>query len=86
MNPDSALLVKAIVEVARALGKKTVAEYVGDEETLRLLQQFGVDYGQGFYLGKPEKLSESLSRDWSSGVAVSSEIHVGDSTTAGPAR
>jgi len=59
-------LVKAIVELARALGKKTVAKYVGDEETVRLLQQFGVDYGQGFFLGKPEKLTESLSRDWSS--------------------
>ena len=66
-NPVDCHLVKAIVEVARALGKKTVAEYVGDEETLHLLQQFGIDYGQGFFLGKPERLAESLSRDWSSG-------------------
>ena len=66
-NPVDQHLIKAIVEVARALGKKTVAEYVGDEETLCLLQQFGVDYGQGFYLGKPERLAVSLSHDWSSG-------------------
>jgi EAL domain-containing protein (putative c-di-GMP-specific phosphodiesterase class I) len=39
---------------------------VGDEQTLRLLQQFGVDYGQGFFLGRPESLAESLSHDWSS--------------------
>jgi len=65
-SPVDQHLVKAIVEVARALGKKTVAEYVGDEQTLRLLQQFGVDYGQGFFLGKPKSLAESLSHDWSS--------------------
>ena len=51
-------LVKAIVEVARGLGKKTIAEFVGDKEAVRLLHEFGVDYAQGYYIGKPRSLLE----------------------------
>jgi diguanylate cyclase (GGDEF)-like protein/PAS domain S-box-containing protein len=46
-------LVRGIVEMARGLGIKVVAEYVEDEETLKLLRQYGVGYGQGFYWGAP---------------------------------
>ena len=53
-------LVKAIVEVARALGKYTIAEFVEDEETLRLLRELGVDYGQGYHLGRPVPVSDVL--------------------------
>ncbi len=55
-------LVKAMVEVARGLGKKTVAEYVECEETVRLLREFGVDYAQGYYIGEPRPLSEIQSQ------------------------
>ncbi len=51
-------LVKAMVEVARGLGKKTTAEFVENEETLRLLREYGVDYAQGYHVGKPRKMSE----------------------------
>jgi diguanylate cyclase (GGDEF)-like protein len=54
-------VVIAIVDIARALGLQTVAEYVGDEETARLLREIGVDFGQGFFLGKPEPLYGALS-------------------------
>ncbi|NLL19548.1 MAG: EAL domain-containing protein, partial [Clostridia bacterium] len=47
-------LVKFMVEVAKGLNKKTVAEFVENEQTVRLLQEYGVDYGQGYYFGKPE--------------------------------
>lgn len=47
-------LIKSVVDVARALGKQTVAEFVGDEETLNLVRRLGVDYAQGHYLGYPE--------------------------------
>ena len=48
------LLVQSIVEIARGLGKRTVAEHVEDESTLALLRDYGVDYGQGFLLGRPQ--------------------------------
>jgi len=51
-------LVKAMVEVARGLGKKTTAEFVENEATLRLLREYGVDYAQGYHIGKPRHVSE----------------------------
>ncbi|MDO8745228.1 MAG: EAL domain-containing protein [Candidatus Brocadiaceae bacterium] len=51
-------LVKAMVEVARGLGKKTIAEFVENEETLHLLREYGIDYAQGYHIGKPRHVSE----------------------------
>jgi diguanylate cyclase (GGDEF)-like protein/PAS domain S-box-containing protein len=53
-------VVKAIVGVAQALGIKTVAESVADEETIGLLQKHRVDYAQGYFVGKPAPLSAAL--------------------------
>ncbi|MBM4054034.1 MAG: EAL domain-containing protein [Planctomycetes bacterium] len=53
-------LVKAMVEVARGLGKYTIAEYVGCEKTVALLQELGVDFAQGYYIGNPKPASEAL--------------------------
>ncbi|HHT9135957.1 MAG TPA: EAL domain-containing protein [Candidatus Wunengus sp. YC60] len=57
-NQTDQHLVKAMVEVARGLGKQTIAEFVGCEETVRLLSKYGVDYAQGHYIGKPGAVSE----------------------------
>lgn len=50
---EDQVFVRAIVEVARGLGKKTVAEFVGDDQTLALLAEMGVDYAQGYHLSFP---------------------------------
>ncbi len=47
------VLVKAISEMARGLGIKTIAEYVDKEETLAILKDLAIDYAQGYYIGKP---------------------------------
>ena len=52
-NHDNQLFVKAMVEVARGLGKLTVAEFVEDEATLSMVKSLGVDLAQGYYLGRP---------------------------------
>ena len=57
-NDADELTVKAIVEIARGLGKKTIAEYVEEETTVEMLRELGVDMAQGFHLGKPVALSE----------------------------
>jgi len=57
-NPVDLALVKAIYEVATALGKKTVAEFVENEETLQMLANIGVTYAQGYHLGKPKPVDE----------------------------
>jgi EAL domain-containing protein (putative c-di-GMP-specific phosphodiesterase class I) len=48
------LVVKALVDVARGMGKQTIAEFVGDEATLRLLASYGVDLAQGYAVGRPQ--------------------------------
>ncbi|HYX77735.1 MAG TPA: EAL domain-containing protein, partial [Solirubrobacterales bacterium] len=47
------VLVRGMVEVARGLGVKTVAEFVEDQATLELLRDYGVDLAQGFHVGPP---------------------------------
>ena len=47
------LAVRAVVAIARGPGKLTVAERVGDDDTIALLRDFGVDYAQGFHIAHP---------------------------------
>ena len=53
-------MVRSVVELARGLGKQTVAEWVGDEATVELLREMGVDFGQGYHLGVPSLLEDVL--------------------------
>ena len=60
MDRTDQLVIKAVVDIARGLGKRTVAEMVGDEETLDLVRELGVDYVQGFHVGRPAPLARWL--------------------------
>lgn len=59
-SPMDQLVVDAIVGIAKGMGKKTIAEFVGDDATARLLATSGVDYAQGYHIGKPWAVSEAL--------------------------
>lgn len=50
--------VVAINRIGKVAGKKTIAEFVENEEIHRLLQQIGVGYGQGNYYDRPNSLEE----------------------------
>jgi EAL domain-containing protein (putative c-di-GMP-specific phosphodiesterase class I) len=50
------LVVQALVGLARGMGVRTIAEYVTDRATLELLRGYGVDYAQGYELGRPQPL------------------------------
>jgi len=54
------LTVKAIVDIARGLGKTTIAEAVGDDATLALLREYGVDFAQGFHVARPRPAASTL--------------------------
>lgn len=54
------LTVQAIVQIARGLGKTTIAEYVQDDLTAKMLHEYGVDMAQGFHLGRPMDVTEAL--------------------------
>jgi len=53
-------LVKAMVELARALGVDTVAEYVENQETLDIVREMGVTFAQGYHVGRPAPLLSRL--------------------------
>ena len=59
-NPMDQLVVEAIVGIAQGMGKQTIAEFVPDEGTRRLLEESGVDYAQGYHVGRPKPLREVL--------------------------
>ena len=66
---DNQLFVKSIVDVARGLGKTTVAEFVEDEDILDMLKHMGVDLVQGYHLDKPQENHPAII------AALSKNIH-----------
>jgi len=55
-DPIDFAMVRSINEIAHVMGKKTIAEFVESKEILQKLNEIGVDYAQGYFIGKPEKL------------------------------
>lgn len=54
MDEVSEVLVKNIAGFSKQLGIKTVAEYVNSKENFQKVVELGLDYSQGFYLGRPK--------------------------------
>lgn len=57
-SEEDQYIVQAMCNVAKGLRKKTVAEWVENEETRVLLESYGVDYLQGYHLGKPMPIEQ----------------------------
>jgi EAL domain-containing protein (putative c-di-GMP-specific phosphodiesterase class I) len=51
-------MIRAIVLLARAVGRRTVAELVPDADSWSCCAEDGVDIAQGFHLGRPQPVSE----------------------------
>jgi diguanylate cyclase (GGDEF)-like protein len=67
-------VVQAMVQIAESMGLTTIAEFVEDAAILRVLQELGVHYAQGYYVGRPAPLStrpamKAESRDAITGLA-----------------
>jgi EAL domain-containing protein (putative c-di-GMP-specific phosphodiesterase class I) len=57
-NEQSQHVVRAIVDLAKAFEKQTVAEGVEDLAALQLLKTMGVDFAQGYAIGRPAPLED----------------------------
>jgi len=69
------LVVRSVAQLARELGKRTIAEFVGDEATLAMLREQGIEYAQGFHIGRPVPLEEvDLAAPVESGTAPSASL------------
>ncbi len=53
-NKNSYLVTKTIVNFAKELGIKVVAEYVHSSSILSIIKSLGIEYSQGFYIDKPK--------------------------------
>jgi diguanylate cyclase (GGDEF)-like protein len=51
-------LVRSLSGLAHTLGVEVVAEYVQDEETMKFLQACGIEYAQGYFLGRPGEFDD----------------------------
>lgn len=57
-DPMDLALVRSINDMAHAMGKQTVAEFVESFEVLDMLRQIGVDYAQGYAIGRPLPMAQ----------------------------
>ncbi len=60
-NPVDQKMIRLIAEIGHEAGMKTVAEYVQNAETLSLLSELGVDFAQGYFVGRPVKRPKAKS-------------------------
>jgi Amt family ammonium transporter len=57
-DPIARAMVSAINTIGHEMGLLTVAEFVESEGILTSLKELGVDYAQGYHLGRPQPLAE----------------------------
>lgn len=57
-DPYKARIVRAVIEFAKALDIKTIAEFVSSEEIYKKVKDLGVDYVQGYFIAEPIKFDE----------------------------
>lgn len=59
-NPIDHAMIRHVHEISKLRGQTTIAEFIETAEQLSALKTIGIDYGQGYYLGKPIPLTEWL--------------------------
>jgi Amt family ammonium transporter len=57
-DPVNRAMVDSIQQMGRAMKLDTIAECVEDEQTLNILREIGIDYAQGYHLGRPQAIRE----------------------------
>ncbi len=64
-DQHSVVMVETIVGLAKKLHIQTIAEFVSSKEILDVVTSLGVDYAQGYHIGKPEPISNYLEAELS---------------------
>jgi len=63
-------IMRSIVGIARDLGKRTVAEFVSEPQILEVCREEGVDFAQGYLIGKPMPYDQFVREFMSSGIVT----------------
>jgi EAL domain-containing protein (putative c-di-GMP-specific phosphodiesterase class I) len=53
-DPIDRAMVEMISHIGKIMGKRTVAEFVESDEIIAALTEIGVDFAQGYAVGRPE--------------------------------
>jgi diguanylate cyclase (GGDEF)-like protein/PAS domain S-box-containing protein len=56
-DPINQAMVRSMNDIAHAMGKQTIAEFVESEKVMDILREIGVDYAQGYHLGRPGEMA-----------------------------
>lgn len=62
-SPTERAMVESINQIAHVMGKQTIAEFVEDDAVLACLRAMGVDFAQGYGVGRPEPLQAARQAD-----------------------
>ncbi len=60
-NDDMKIITQTIINFAKELNIKTIAEYVHSQEVLDIITQMGIDFAQGYHIGKPSTTPQLFS-------------------------
>ena len=61
-DPIDHAMVKSINEIGHVMGMQTIAEFVENDVIKGMLKEIGVDYAQGYGIGKPQPFDDLLGR------------------------
>jgi len=59
-DPIDRAMVEAINSIGHVMGKQTIAEFVDGERIMAALQEIGVDFAQGYGVGRPRLFAPRL--------------------------
>lgn len=59
-NKINRAMVKSINEIGHVMGMKTICEFVENKKVTEILNEMGVDYAQGYYYARPERIESLL--------------------------
>ena len=62
-DPIDHAMVKSINDIGHVMGMKTIAEFVESSKIKGMLRKLGVDYAQGYDIGRPQPFEEILARN-----------------------
>lgn len=61
-NPIDREMVRAIHQVGQSMNIVSVAEFVEDQATVEELLKIGVNYAQGYFIGKPQRIEDAIAK------------------------
>lgn len=63
INPELSIIVQTIASISKQLGMETIAEYVENNTIQTIVKDLGINYSQGYLIGKPAKFDNALCKN-----------------------